>query len=195
MLAARQFLEESNSTLQNQAKAKLRLLNQERVCHKKQQVKRVKVRVTATVIAIFLIALAYTAMEAQITMYGYEINSTKLAIADIENTNAKLLLQVEELSSPQRIANYAITQLGMVQPTSDHILYKKVGMDIAAAGSAVVADSGTSTGMDTVVPTASSASVTVIKGEGVHPIFATISKFISQYKNAVNAKEVGMLTN
>ncbi|MDD2569251.1 MAG: hypothetical protein PHN47_00345 [Clostridia bacterium] len=195
MLAARQFLNESSNVVQKQAKAKLELLNQERVCQKKERNKRVKFRITFTVVAILLVALTYTAMEAKITMYGYEINTTKLAIADIENDNAKLLLQVEELSSPERIAAYAVTELGMVQPTADHILYKEISSEIAVTGNAMVAEAKASSGMDTVVPTSAAASIEVIEGKEVHPVVSAITKLISQYKSALNSKQMGMLAN
>ncbi len=64
-------------------------------------------------------ALLYTATEARITAYGYEINQLKQSIDRSFNANARYQLEIEELSSPERLSAYAEENLDMVKPDDE----------------------------------------------------------------------------
>ena len=53
---------------------------------------------------MFLMFLGYTSLGAKITTVGHEINELKQQIAEVENTNDRLMLEVEELSSPEAVS-------------------------------------------------------------------------------------------
>jgi cell division protein FtsL len=79
---------------------------------------RLSPMVGATVMAVLLTLppLFYVAQRAQRFEAGYEIVRLQQEVAQLRAENARLLLQVSALKSPQRIEYYATTELGMVPP-------------------------------------------------------------------------------
>jgi cell division protein FtsL len=76
--------------------------------------------ITAFILAIFFCCVA---AEAKIGGVGYEINTTKSTIAELEEKCQLLELEVEKLRSLDRIEQYAINNLGMVCIESSDIIY------------------------------------------------------------------------
>ncbi len=133
---------------------------------------RYQVKTVAAVLVIFAFSLLYTATESRITTYGYEINQLKQSITETENTNSRCLLEIEELSSPERISTYATESLGMVKPEDGYIQYVDSSAIVAAKNISV---------MDSDVPSSQTASVEVVEGETMHPILATLNKMFNDY--------------
>jgi len=133
---------------------------------------RYQVKTVAAVLVIFSFGLLYTATESRVTTYGYEINQLKQSITETENANARVLLEIEELSSPERISTYATEALGMVKPQDGYIQYVDSSAIVAAKNISV---------LDSNVPSSQVASVEVVEGESMHPILATLNKMFNDY--------------
>jgi cell division protein FtsL len=106
---------------------------------KKQQVLHKDRKLIAIITAVVLALLFCCVMaEAQVNSVGYEINKTKEAITAMESKSQKLELEVEQLSSLNRIEEYAVNQLGMVNLQSSDIIYidYNAGLTTAEAAAA-----------------------------------------------------------
>lgn len=129
-----------------------------------------QVKVVLAVIAIFAVALLYTATEAKITSYGYEINQLKQSIEEVENTNAQYRLEIEQLSSPERLSEYAAQNLSMVQPDGSNIKYVAMNTKTMASQPAMTAS----------VPSGQHVEIEVLEEES-HPVLAALAKIFDDY--------------
>jgi cell division protein FtsL len=112
----------------------LRLMPKER---QKQQVMHKDRKLIAIITAVVLALLFCCVMaEAQINSVGYEINKTKEAITAMEAQSQKLELEVEQLGSLDRIEEYAVNQLGMVNLQSSDIIYIDYNAGLSSAKAA-----------------------------------------------------------
>ncbi|GEM_PF-4508493 len=141
----------------------------------KVKVFSVKVRMVLVVLVIFSLALAYTAITAKITAYGYEVNNLKMAISEAESENGKLNLALESVYSPEQVALYAAENLDMALPSSSQVVY--VLSDSPAT------DSVAKTALKTVLPSDQVVKVEVVDDSGRHPIWQALNSFLS---NSIN---------
>ena len=84
---------------------------------------RQRAQVLASVFLIFMMSMGYMMLNTQITMLGYEINKTMAAIDSLSNDNAKLLLEIETATSPEKVNAYAMEHFNMVAATEDTVVY------------------------------------------------------------------------
>jgi len=102
---------------------------------------RQRARVLVSVFMIFMMSMGYMMLNTQITMLGYEINKTMAAIDSLSNDNAKLLLEIETATSPEKVNAYAMEHFNMVAATEDSVVYyeESPGYDyqLAASGMAI----------------------------------------------------------
>ena len=110
-MQARQFIDNTRYEHYTSSQANFEALNSQREAAKQKKERGVKVAATLALVAIFVMALAYTSIGAKITACGYEVNTLKMDIASAEYENARLLLDVESLSSAHRIQQYAKEEL------------------------------------------------------------------------------------
>ena len=84
---------------------------------------RQRAQVLFSVFLIFMMSMGYMMLNTQITMLGYEINKTMTAIDSLSNDNAKLLLEIETATSPEKVNAYAMEHFNMVAATEDTVVY------------------------------------------------------------------------
>ncbi len=168
MLAAKQQVNAYRESLENPGKPDLYMISGK----KRKRKMHYQAKTVLAVLCIFTMALLYTATEARITAYGYEINQLKQSIDAASNANARYQLEIEELSSPERLSAYAEENLDMVKPDDSSILYVD-SQGITAAEAVSVFDSE--------VPSAQAASVEVIEGDTMHPVLATLNRMFNDY--------------
>ena len=77
-------------------------------------------------------------LNTQITMLGYEINKTMAAIDSLSNDNAKLLLEIETATSPEKVNAYAMEHFNMVAATEDSVVDYQVANNGMAMDPAVL---------------------------------------------------------
>ncbi len=142
----------------------------------KVKVFSVKVRMVLVVLVIFSLALAYTAITAKITAYGYEVNNLKMAISEAESENGKLNLALESVYSPEQVALYAAENLNMALPSSSQVVY-------VLSDSTTATDSVAKTALKTVLPSDQVVKVEVVDDSGRHPIWQALNSFLS---NSIN---------
>lgn len=84
---------------------------------------RQRAKVLVSVFMIFMMSMGYMMLNTQITMLSYEINKTMAAIDSLSNDNAKLLLEIETATSPEKVNAYALEHFNMVAATEDTVVY------------------------------------------------------------------------
>ena len=82
-----------------------------------------KAMVFCVIGAILLMAFGFSMLEARIGIAGHRISETREAIAQAENINQRVELEIADLSSLSRIEEYAFTKLGMTYPQFNDIAY------------------------------------------------------------------------
>ena len=93
----------------------------------------VKVKLLAAVFAVFLLGMGYMVLNTQVTVIGYEINQQMAANDELANENTRLLLAIEQATSPEKVAGYAVEHLNMVTATEDSVIYYDAAETAAAA--------------------------------------------------------------
>lgn len=71
----------------------------------------------------FALIMGYMVLNTQVTVIGYEINRQMEANDDLHNENTRLLLQIEQATSPEKVANFAAEHFNMVTPTENSVIY------------------------------------------------------------------------
>jgi cell division protein FtsL len=74
-----------------------------------------KITYLLSVILVVAVLGYILSLKASVAQINYEVQVLEKAKADIEEQNAELRLQVAELSSPERILDIAVNQLGLVR--------------------------------------------------------------------------------
>lgn len=90
---------------------------------KRRQRNHAKISVLMSVFCIFLMIMAYMVMNTQITVAGYEINQRVADINELSNENARLLLEIEMATSPEKVAGYAAEHFNMVSASEESVIY------------------------------------------------------------------------
>ncbi len=103
---------------------------------------RQRAQVLVSVFMIFMMSMGYMMLNTQITMLGYEINKTMAAIDSLSNDNAKLLLEIETATSPEKVNAYALEHFNMVAATEDTVVYyeENPGYDYQVGASGMAMD-------------------------------------------------------
>jgi len=170
LLAARQMTQDLQSVGINNSHQNFTVLQNTRQKAKAKKAYIAKTKAVTLITLTILFALAYTAMGAIVTSYGYKINEMKMAISDVQSANDRLTWEVEKLSSSERIATYAKQNLGMVNTQSGNILYKEI--DVASISNNPV------NALSAQVP---SAQVEVLAGQNMHPVLKTLKNLWSGF--------------
>ena len=176
MLPARKLIDDTIITTQENAKANLRLYTEERTNKKQKRKHALEVNMMVCAGIMFLMFLGYTSLGAKITTVGHEINELKQQIAEVENTNDRLMLEVEELSSPEALAAFAEKEMGMVQTTEANVIYQEFSDSVKSDLQIAQSDS-----LNTVVAAQGSASVEVVDDSASHPILDTLHSLIQNF--------------
>lgn len=92
--------------------------------------RRAKLKLLAGVFAVFLLGMGYMLLNTQVTVIGYEINQQMAANDELANDNTRLLLEIEQATSPEKVAGFAVEHFNMVTATEDSVIY----YDASAAG-------------------------------------------------------------
>lgn len=74
-------------------------------------------------IIIFCSSLVYMAMEAKISSLAWQINQIKKDMSDLDTDRERLKLEVENLSSMERVEAYASEYLDMIYPEAKDVMY------------------------------------------------------------------------
>lgn len=176
LLPARKLIDDTIITTQENAKANLRLYTEERTNKKQKRKHALEVNMMVCAGIMFLMFLGYTSLGAKITTVGHEINELKQQIAEVENTNDRLMLEVEELSSPEALAAFAEKEMGMVQTTEANVIYQEFSDSVKSDLQIAQSDS-----LNTVVAAQGSASVEVVDDSASHPILDTLHSLIQNF--------------
>lgn len=174
MIPARDFINERKLEQEISVNRDFEVLTTERKKTRLAAINEFKVKTLLLVITTVILLLAYTAITAKVTMYGYEINNTKVAIAEVENTNSQLIIEVESLSAPARIEAYATTELGMVVPDESTIIYSTTA-SIAVADE----DKASITGFSSTV--ASNTATIEVLDTDIHPLIAGFKEILAKF--------------
>ncbi|MGI5825390.1 MAG: septum formation initiator family protein [Bacillota bacterium] len=152
MLPERQYIDEAGLYPEEQPKVHLEVYtnNKKKTKHRHLRKLSPKQKSVVCLLVIFSMCLFYVALEARITQVGYSVNQLQADIADAQEANDRLMVEVEQLASPERIAQYAGSKDGMVAVDESNILYADIDIadDTKAAYEAGQAVSGTATAMN-----------------------------------------------
>ena len=126
MLPERQYVEESWYAEEEQVRFKVYTNNKTK--HKKRHLRKLspKSKIVLCMVFIFTFCLMYVSLEATITQVGYVVNQLQADIAVAQDVNDRMMLEVEELASPERIAQYAIQNEGMVFAAEGDVIYSDI---------------------------------------------------------------------
>lgn len=82
-----------------------------------------RAKVLFAVFGLFLMSMSYVFLTTQTTMLGYEINKQIALNDELNNDNARLMLEIEMATSPEKVNEYAEQHLNMVAATEDSVVY------------------------------------------------------------------------
>ena len=102
---------------------RLRVLDGTAAREKKAKHRAEVVRVCVCVAAVAVYLLSVTFMEARIGNRAGQVSSLQRKIDSVEVDSLRADLTIGELSSLERVENYATACLGMVRPSVDDIYY------------------------------------------------------------------------
>lgn len=124
-LRRRQFRLYDNTAEADAAAKAAEAEKSERIRHNRAMVSGI-----LSVFCVFLMSMAYMVMTTQITTVGYEINRCIADIESLKNENARLLLEIETATSPEKVASYAEEHFNMVSPNEETVLYYDPGTEV-----------------------------------------------------------------
>ena len=139
------------------------------------EMRRARFQVVFSIFTVFLLCMGYMYLNTQVTVVGYEINKQMAANVDLENENTRLVLQIEQATSPEKVAGYAAEHFNMVTATDDSVIY----YDTAAMASADAMPT-VRTGMAVDAKSIGSGSVEVLEDEGTEGFLATLGSLWEQ---------------
>ena len=122
-MTERDFSAYSYEEAQSFAQRRLRVLDGRAVREKRNARRADIVKITLAVTAVMVYLLAVTMMEAKIGNLVNRINTLEADIEDTINASLRTDLEIGELSSLERIEEYATAELGMIRPGVEDIHY------------------------------------------------------------------------
>lgn len=87
------------------------------------ELRRSRMQLLASICVCFALIMGYMMLNTQVTTVGYEINQQMAANDDLRNENTRLLLQIEQETSPEKVSKFAEEHFNMVTPTEDSVIY------------------------------------------------------------------------
>jgi cell division protein FtsL len=150
-----------------------------------------KVEMLICVLLIFLMSMGYMLLNTQVTYIGYEINKQMAAIDELSNDNARLLLEIEQATSPEKVAAYAEEHFNMVVASDSNVIYYS-GSETTDSVTRM-ADSGMS--VDSVA--LGSGSVEVLESGTENKLIEAFGALWESIKGGVSSTgvQLGMLDN
>jgi cell division protein FtsL len=76
-------------------------------------------------VCIVALLMLYVGGKVQIVRLGYRIDELDAQRRDLERANRALQIEASSLSSPARIEEIAVKQLGMVRPSKENVVVVK----------------------------------------------------------------------
>lgn len=101
------------------------------------ELRRSRMQLLASICVCFALIMGYMMLNTQVTTVGYEINQQMAANDDLRNENTRLLLQIEQETSPEKVSKFAEEHFNMVTPTEKSVIYYS-REDMAKADTKVV---------------------------------------------------------
>lgn len=146
MLPERQFVDEASWYSQEQARERVHLevYTNNRNKTKKRHLRKLsqKQKLVLGLALVFSLSLVYVSLEAKITQVGYSVNQLQADIAEAQEANDRLMVEVEQLTSPERIAQYASENDGMVVADAQNIIYADIQVGEQSKEDSKEAESG-----------------------------------------------------
>lgn len=87
------------------------------------ELRRSRMQLLLGICLSFALIMGYMVLNTQVTVIGYEINQQMVNNDDLHNENTRLLLQIEQATSPEKVANFAAEHFNMVTPTEESVIY------------------------------------------------------------------------
>ncbi|HIU09646.1 MAG TPA: hypothetical protein IAB00_00100 [Candidatus Avidehalobacter gallistercoris] len=135
--------------------------------------RRAKVNLMVGVFAVFLLSMGYMLLNTQVTVIGYEINQQMAANNELANDNTRLVLEIEQATSPEKVAGFAVEHFNMVTATDESVIY----YDAAAAGNTA---GNIRTGMAVDQAALGFGTLEVIDEGGSESLIESIGTFLQQ---------------
>jgi cell division protein FtsL len=88
--------------------------------------KQIRLPLTALLVMAFILGAAFSYVNALAVSVGYQAESLRAEIAKLEQEKQSLRARIDKLDSLSRVEVVAITQLGMVRPTPDDVMFVAV---------------------------------------------------------------------
>lgn len=80
-------------------------------------------QVTVAVLLVGVALLAYTWLHLRLLGSGYRVENLQRELHELERLERHMSLEAAYLSSPARVENRALTELGMDRPRLDQMLF------------------------------------------------------------------------
>lgn len=87
------------------------------------ELRRSRIHLVLGICMSFALIMGYMVLNTQVTVIGYEINRQMVSNDDLHNENTRLLLQIEQATSPEKVASFAAEHFNMVTPTEESVIY------------------------------------------------------------------------
>lgn len=91
------------------------------------ELRRSRISLLCGISLVFALCMGYMLLNTQVTVIGYEINRQMAANNDLANDNTRLLLEIEQATSPEKVASFAMEHFNMVTATEDSVIYYDAG--------------------------------------------------------------------
>lgn len=148
-------------------------------------VRRTKVQLVCSIFSVFLLCMGYMYLNTQVTVTGYEINKQMAANTELQNENTRLILEIEQATSPEKVAGFATEHFNMVTPTEDAVIYYDEARLAQAETPAL------RTGMTTDAKSLGFGSVEVIEDQDSKGLLGTLGALLGQITSH-NTVSLGM---
>lgn len=94
--------------------------------------KSVRLYLMSLVVAAFLLGALFSYVNALMVNVGYRTETMRLEMRKLQAENQSLEAAIEKLGSLSRVEAVAVTQLGMVRPTLDNVMFVAIGGEKAS---------------------------------------------------------------
>ncbi|MBE0466665.1 MAG: cell division protein FtsL [Candidatus Desulforudis sp.] len=89
--------------------------------------KQVRLFITAMVVVVFVLGVAFSYVNALAVNVGYQAERLNVEIARLDAERQSLRTAIDKLDTLPRVEVLAMTELGMVRPTPDNTLFVALG--------------------------------------------------------------------
>lgn len=96
---------------------------------------KLKLRVIAAILTIFVFGVYYTSLSASIAGKSYELEQLQREIAQLETSNERMELTLNSMSSLEKVESIAVKDLGLEKRAADTAaLVATADLDVSANG-------------------------------------------------------------